>query len=307
MSEVTPSKSRPRFSLNWLTSAKLRIFSGLILMVYVTTHFTTHSFGLISLEALGTAGSAMKTLWRWLPLTILLYGALLAHFGSALWYIYQRNTFKMPAREWFQLILGILIPLLLVTHVIGTRYASAKYGINDTYAYVLISTFVFSPFYAYLNAAGLIASWIHGCIGMHMWARFKPWYSRRIFQWGLVFATMLPALSLTGYLSAGRRIVPLSTDGEWLEIYYQRLNLSSDDVWIWLGQDTEFARNLVIAVLAIFIIAQIVRAFAQRRKNDVSISYFQGPILDKPSGPTLLEFSILNNVPHASVCGGRGR
>ncbi len=301
-----PNKSA-RHLFNGITTARVRSTSGLILMVYVTCHLVAHCFGLISQEALSVAGETMKTVWRWLPLTVILYAALIAHFGSALFHIYQQRSLKMRIREWFQLVLGILIPLLLVSHVMGTRYASARYGINDSYAYVLLSTFVFSPVNGYLNAAGLVASWVHGCIGVHMWARFKPWYSQGYFHWGLSVATLLPITSLAGYLSAGRRIVPLASDGEWLEVYYENLQLSSDDVWTWIGQDTEFVRNLLIAIIILVFIARVVRTILQSHGDTISISYFDGPILNGPKGPTLLEHSLSNNVPHASVCGGRGR
>ena len=305
---TTPVPSKPvRTFFDWITPARVRSTSGLVLMVYVTCHLVAHSFGLLSQEALSIAGETMRTVWRWLPLTVVLYAALAAHFGSALFHVYQRRALKMRAREWFQLVLGILIPLLLVSHVMGTRYASARYGINDSYAYVLLSTFVFSPVNGYLNAAGLVASWVHGCIGVHMWARYKQWYSRSFFNWGLVFATLLPITSLAGYLSAGRRIVPFASDGEWLEVYYEKLKLSSDDVWTWIAQDTEFVRNLLIAIIVLVFAARVVRSILQSRGDTTSISYFDGPVLNKPNGPTLLEHSLSNDVPHASVCGGRGR
>ena len=303
--QVSPRSGRPFWAS--IPLARIRSVSGLILMVYVTAHLGAHCFGLISSDALANAGRTMKTFWRWGPIPYILYGALAAHFASALFHVFQRRTLKMSSREWFQLILGLLIPFLLVTHVMGTHYASAWYGLFDTYDYVLISTFVFSPLNAYLNSAGLVASWVHGCIGLNIWARFKPWYSQKIFHIGLVVATILPLTSLAGYLSAGRRIIPLSSDGEWLEKYYARLNLSSDDVWTWIAQDTEFVRNLLIGIVIVTFAARIMRSFLRRNRDSVSISYFHGPVVNQRPGPTLLEYSLLSNVPHAGVCGGRGR
>ena len=39
----------------------------------------------------------------------------------------------------------------------------------------------------------------------------------------------------------------------------------------------------------------------------VEVTYRGGPVLRVPAGPTLLEISRMNEVPHASVCGGLAR
>ena len=45
----------------------------------------------------------------------------------------------------------------------------------------------------------------------------------------------------------------------------------------------------------------------QRRRRRIAISYVGGPEIITPVGPTLLEVSRANRVPHACVCGGRAR
>jgi adenylate cyclase len=56
----------------------------------------------------------------------------------------------------------------------------------------------------------------------------------------------------------------------------------------------------IIGVLA-------VRALARATQRRLRISYAAGPTVLAPIGPTLLEISRMSGVPHASVCGGRGR
>ncbi len=287
--------------------ARVRIASGLVLFFYVTVHLLSHVFGLFSIEALEDVRLVVKSFWRWPPMTILLYGALVAHIGSSLLRVFQRRSLKMPMNEWMQLLLGLAIPFLLVGHVMGTRYAFERYGINDTYTYMLLSTFVFAPFYGWLNAAGLVAAWVHGCIGLHMWVKVKQWYTPLVFEISLVLATLIPSFSLAGYLFAGRQIIPLARDGEFMGSYYETLNLSSDAVWGLIGRDTDVMRYILIALIGGVVIARLIRSLLRQRTKEVTIEYIEGPTIKQPVGANLLEMSRQNGVPHASVCGGRGR
>ena len=47
--------------------------------------------------------------------------------------------------------------------------------------------------------------------------------------------------------------------------------------------------------------------FARLAGPKVTIAYTAGPTVSVPQGPTLLEISRMQRVPHASVCGGRAR
>jgi len=286
---------------------QIRLLSGLILFTYVSGHLTNHALGLISLEVMESVGEGFKSFWRFAPINILLYLAVFAHVLTAFWQVYQRRSLRMRMQEWVQLISGIAIPLLLVVHVTGTRVAAAKYGLNDTYAYVLFSTFVASPASGVINAAGLVAAWTHGCIGMHYWLRFKPFYSHRVRNISLVCATLLPVLALTGYLSAGRTIFPLASDGEWLEQYYAKLGIVDDEIWGLIGQDIESNRMVIIAAIAFVFAGRLVRQALQSRSANLTIRYVDGPDIKQARGATLLDISRSHGLPHASICGGRGR
>ena len=113
---------------------RLRLASGLILFTYVATHLANHALGLISLSAMETGRLGYLALWRNLPGTVALYGALLIHIALALVSLYRRRTLRMPAWEALQLVLGLVIPPLLASHVIGTRVASHWYGSIDSYS-----------------------------------------------------------------------------------------------------------------------------------------------------------------------------
>lgn len=295
-------------TLEWKSLTFWRLVSGLVLFVYILFHFINHALGLWSVEAMSAMGKVMKITWRTWPMTFLLYGALAAHVASSLLRVYQRRSMRMPVSEWLQLALGLAIPFLMVVHIMGTRYAAARYGINDTYAYVLLSTFVFSPINGWLNAAGLVAAWVHSCIGLHHWMRLKKWYGSAVREGAVVLTVFLPSAALAGYLSAGRSIAPRASDGDFMGEYYERLRLPEDpDYWTWIGDDITTARLIIIALIASVIIARLIRGIISRRRQDVTIGYVDGPIIAHPRGASLLEMSRMSGVPHASVCGGRGR
>jgi len=286
---------------------RMRIVSGIILFVYVCVHLINHTLGLISDPLMRSMGGIVSSIVRPWPISTILYTALAVHMVLSFWRVYERRSLKMPAREWMQLILGICIPIFLTTHVMGTRYASSAYGINDSYEYVLLSLFVFAPPMAVTNALGLAASWLHGSIGMHMWMQTKQWYTPRLRSWLLILATLLPTASLAGYLSAGRRITPLASDGEFMEGYYSRLNLPNEAFWADIGRDINRVEWFFLTLLALIIIARVVRALVSSRTKSVRIDYVDGPTLSQAMGTNLLEMSKLGGVPHANVCGGRGR
>ena len=73
-----------------------------------------------------------------------------------------------------------------------------------------------------------------------------------------------------------------------------------------MGQATE-ARLAVLAALAAVLFARLVRHLVRRRRGLVRVTYPDGRSVAVPRGFSVLEASRLLGVPHASVCGGRGR
>ena len=287
---------------------KVRIATGLVLMTYVTLHLTNHAIGLISFELVNAVGEIAEEIWRFPPVSIALYGSLVGHFVVTLYLTYQKRTVKMPARDWAQLILGLSIPFLMLGHIMGTRYVSEVYDVSVSYEYILLVTFVLSPVSGIMNATGLVAAWVHGCIGMHMWLSTKKIYSKTIQMYGLIFAVLLPAAALAGYLNAGREVSLLALNQKWLAGFNDRINLSSNAVWEMLMNDTDIVWYVIVALIATTIAARVTRDYIlTKRDQTVTIQYVDGPVTKQPKGRTLLEISRNANIPHASVCGGRGR
>ena len=106
-----------------LTSRRVRLASGLVLLTYVTLHLVNHALGIWSL-ALAERGLAWSiALWQSSPGTILLYGAASAHLMLACHTIYARRYWRLPPVEWIRLWAGFSLPLLLIGHVVSTRLA----------------------------------------------------------------------------------------------------------------------------------------------------------------------------------------
>jgi adenylate cyclase len=184
----------------WLR--RVRLWSGLALFAYVTTHLANHALGLVSLVALEVGRGWFLLLWRNPLGTTVLYGALVSHVALALWSLYQRRRLHMSIWEAVQLLMGLTIPFLLTTHVVGTRLAHAWFEVQDSYTYVVLALWWYRPDLGVLQAIVLLLAWLHGCIGMHFWLRLQPWYGR-VVPWLFGVAILLPTLALLGFVQAG--------------------------------------------------------------------------------------------------------
>src|SRR5262249_33789061 len=94
-------------------ATRIRLATGIVLSVYLFTHFANHALGIISLEAMEQGRRVFLGLWRNPIGTVLLYGSLAVHLGLAFWSLYRRHSLRMPAWEAAQLLVGLLIPPLL--------------------------------------------------------------------------------------------------------------------------------------------------------------------------------------------------
>lgn len=285
---------------------KVRLTTGLILFAYVTTHLLNHLLGLISYQAMEEGRDWFLALWRNPVGSVALYGALIIHFGLAIWAIYERRNQRYTLGEAAQLTLGIAIPLLLALHIVGTRGAHQQFGVTDNYAYVLLIHFRFATENLYIQTAALLSAWVHGCIGLHYWLRLKHWYSD--VSWALYsVALLLPILSLLGYIEGGQDVLALYQDRTWRRDIRAAIDFPNKRETAALVLQAEIVRWIVIGSVALALAARGVRALVLRRRGVVRVTYPDGHSYTILPGLTLLDASRTNGVPHASVCGGRGR
>lgn len=272
---------------------QLRLYSGLILFVFASTHFLNHALGNISLDWMQKGQDLRLIIWWSWPGTVALYGALAVHVGLALWRIAARRTFRMPVWEAIQILLGLSIPYLLIRHIYMTRGAVEVYHAYMDYQHELS---VLWPGAGVTQSLLLMLVWLHGCIGIHFWLRLKPWYPR----WSgtlLTLAAAVPVLSLTGWINGARRLV--------LEGQYQ-LKVTAEQT-AQLQVYTDISRVVFFSLLLLALIISLVRQLAPAGRKAFTVHYLGEKTVRARPGPTLLEISRMRGVPVMSVCGGRAR
>ena len=285
---------------------QIRIGAGLVLFFYVLTHFLNHAVGLISFDWMELVGVGFRAFWRFLPITIVLYGALLIHLVLVFYALYERRSIKLPAREWLQILLGMAVPLLMVVHVSATRALNEIYGVQDSYSFVLYSIWIAKPSQALLAAMGLLAAWTHGCLGLYFWLRQRHWF-QPLQGYALTLAILIPMAALAGFMAGAREVAILAQDQAWMVQLREGLNWPGQvateavDRWGW------WARWGFASTIALLIIARIARLVFERGRGSIRVTYPGGTKISIPPGASILDASRMGNIPHASVCGGRGR
>jgi adenylate cyclase len=286
---------------------RLRLFSGLVMLAYVAMHLLNHAVGLVSLEAMEDVLWYIFRIWSNRPAQALLYGGFLVHYTLALWALWQRRSLRLRVSELSQIILGFAIPILLARHVVGTRIADNFFH-TDTgyYAYLLWLYFVRVPEYGYLQMLVLVVAWAHAMIGLHFWLRVRPWYAR-LQPAALVIAVLVPVLSLLGTIEAGRQVIALTADPNWTREAFARMTLPSPETRRALEAIIDGLSWFFGGAVAAVLLSRFIRYAWRRRRGLVRIGYPDGRFVDVTPGTSVLEASRIAGIPHASVCGGRGR
>jgi adenylate cyclase len=285
---------------------RLRLISGLILFTYVVTHFVNHGLGIVSIKAMEMMLSVVYPVWSYPPVTLVLYGALITHMTLALYALWQRRSLKLSLHESVQYVLGFSVPLLLAEHVTDTRIDAAFYGGDfGHYRYLLSALWYDHPEKGVLQMALLLAAWIHACVGLRFWLRVKPWYDA-LQPFLFAAALLMPVLALLGYVAGGREIgVVLAHDpGYVARLLADEPPPEARPALFVISWGIRFG---FLGAIVALLIARTVRHEWWRRKGVARISYPNGRSIEVVRGFTVLEASRLLGVPHAAICGGKGR
>lgn len=287
-------------------TGRLRLWSGYVLFFYVVTHLLNHALGLISLRVLEAGRTWFAFVWMNPVGQTALYAALFGHFFLALWSLYRRRALKLSRWEWAQWILGASIIPLGVVHVVGTRLAETLYDVQSGYPWVL-GSLVAGGWVGILRQFSLpLVVWMHGCIGLHFALRLKPWYRDWLpLLYGL--ALLIPAASLAGAAVALRDVAELAQRPGFLEMLFERARIPAPDQIANLYSISAGLEYSALALLAAAIAARPLRDLWERRAGVVRLDYDERRSVTQPAGRTILEMSRIAAIPHASVCGGRGR
>jgi adenylate cyclase len=247
--------------------------------------------------------------WQSFAGLFILDASFLLHGALGVRALYRRRHLRIPADEAWQLTLGLAIPLLLIPHAGGIRVGTFFYGMEFGYPRLIYEFFVISPDFALPRQILLLLTvWLHGCIGLRAWLRSKPWYARLSAPLAAL-ATLVPVLAILGVVSAGLDMREAVQRDPSQAVRYGPPQSGS------LGAQSAASVIRITDTLSFIYLGFVAGTFALRAARDsyakrfraVKIAYPGGRVVTVPSGFSVLEASRWAGIPHASVCGGRGR
>jgi len=273
---------------------------------YVIPHLINHALGLVSLQAMEAMRQALAVVWQGPPGGWILMAAFLTHFFLSLFALFSRSTLRMPLWEGVQIGLGLLIFPLILVHVIGTAVVGALLNFDPTYEYVITSIWVADPIRGVQQTFMMIIVWGHVCMGLHFWLRLKAWYRKWVpFFFGA--AILIPVLAFLGFARVGRQLSEVALDDP---DFFKRVYAPLRDHEYMMEDLSALEPNILYIVFALILsvfVARVVRHFYRSRHGVYHLGVPDGRSLNAPVGQTVLETLRFAGVPHAYVCGGRGR
>jgi len=289
-----------------LIARRIRLASGLFLLLFVAGHLCNLALGLVSVGAMERWRTVLLTPWQTgLGQSLLLVAAII-HGGLGLASLAKRRSLAMSRTDWVQLLLGVATPPLLVNHVVGLQVTSDLVArFNADYGYVLAAYWRYLPLFALQQLLVVVIVWAHGAIGLYStlvlkraWPRLAPIVIPILFA--------IPILALLGFAHAGEAVLArLASDDAWRALVEQNLEIIQQmrhrlDV---IESGVLLVYGIAVAVAVGILVANILK----RRRSRVVVSYDGGLTAVGRVGMSVLEVSRANNIPHASVCGGRAR
>ena len=283
---------------------RVRLWSGLIVAAFVIGHLLNHASSIVSVDLAEQTRRALAVFWHQRWAQALLYGSFIVHFIAVLAVLYRRRTLRMPAWEMTQMLLGgVMIPLL-AAHVVATRGLCGEFDLTPDYARTAFMLWS-APDIVIKQTVLTLVVWLHVCFGVHFWLRLKPWYRNSVAFW-YALAIVVPVLALVGFWRAGDQLHSLATsDG-----YVGQLFVGMPDLPIALAfvrQGEQFIQLVALVALLSVLTARAVRHARAKRLETVQLRMSSGREINTLPGRSVLESLRLADVPHASVCGGRGR
>ena len=148
--------------------------------------------------------------------------------------------------------------------------------------------------------------WLHACIGLHFVWRLRPWYR----EWLPVlyaFALIVPIAGIGGAGIALRDVADLAQRPDFLAELFARAQVPTLDQIANLYAIADALQYGALGLLVALLLARPARSLWERRAGVVHLSYGERRKTSHATGLTILEMSRIAGIPHASVCGGRGR
>ncbi len=285
-----------------LFERRLRLGTGLFLAGYITQHLLNHALGLVSYELMEGVRYALANVWRNPLVNAMLYLCLITHFILALVAVYRRSTLRMRRWELAQMILGLLIVPLLAGHATANWGGRILLGVEVDY-YFTISGIFSNSWYVLRQLLLVLVAWLHVCIGLHFWLRIKPWY-RSYIPVFYAIALLIPVLSI---IAAMRVNIDISRDEFIEEFAIEEAATATVEPAVTPVELKQIVLVAFYALLLMTLLARWLRLYLSRKKGTFRLVHASGKTITGIRGQTILEILRLHDIPHASVCGGRGR
>lgn len=281
----------------------LTLISGLVLFLFAAAELCGDAVGLVSLQTMGDIAAWQLAFTRSWPGLAILSSACVCHVLAALWFTARRATLRMSFGDATLIASGILVPLLLLPYLVDTRLANILFGVDDDILYRLARLW---PQHDLAYVSLIVLVWGHGCIGIHRWLRLRPSY-RSVAPVLAVIALAIPIAAISGVIAAARIVTVLMAENSFAEQVRAATHWPSVDMEFSLSRYRLMALGSYAALLILVAGALITRFLRILVAPKIDVTYVKGPKLKASTGPTLLEISLRNAVPHANTCGGRGR
>jgi adenylate cyclase len=279
------------------------LVSGVVLFAFAAAELCNDAIGLVSLETMGDISAWQTAFMRSRPGGAVFFACLLSHVGATLWLVARRATLRMSLWDAAQIVSGILVPVLLLPYLVDTRGANALYGVDDDALYRLARLW---PEHSFNYVILIALLWGHGCLGLHQWLKLRPGY-RTIAPVLAVVALAVPIAAIAGLVASARVVSVLMADDTFagqVRAATRWPTPEADDALWRLRLTAVAAYGALLLAVAGVLTARFLRIVVAPK---IDVTYVNGPLLKASTGPTLLEISRINAVPHADSCGGRGR
>lgn len=189
----------------------------------------------------------------------------------------------------------------------GTRLTWQLYGVEDAYSRVALVLWAVSPEGGWRQMLVVVLVWVHAMIGLHSIVKLRVWYPRAA-PWLLGVVVVFPALALLGFIEGGRQAAELARDPAVRAqmLWHGRAPLTPGELQV-LDRCRAVGLYGYVLLLAAVLAARGVRGARQRARGRIHVTYPNQRRVGVPRGLSVLEISRQAGIPHASVCGGRGR
>lgn len=283
---------------------RARMYSGLVIFLYVTVHLLNHSMGLVSLEVMEGLRQKVSAFNKTTFVSLTLYSALLVHVLLGFQHFLTRRSFKMSAKDWVQLVTSLIIPLALLPHMLVSGYAPRYEGSKASYTLILEGSL--NDGAIFFMSLFIVFVWAHGVIGITSMIKFNPVYHRNK-NTILVISWLLPILAVLGAVTASKELAAdIENDQVIMDQVYVDANigegLAAELTKIGDMLMLNYLYILLGVIVFVFVLHRVRKAFRK-----IKIIYPNGKEVKVTKGTSILEASREHRIGHVSMCGGRGR